>query len=159
MEIMATRQARYIAWVLSDLDRLYTLPHVLNCHTVEVPTELIESELFTQFVKPYLTEKQWITHLQTKQINVMYFSMNEESNYIDGVMWQPLHVPDCYDDKTLSSFLNHLVRKGVDIKEEAVEKDTLVITTFDPEVFAELKDNVSNFIRLLEFASQLDFVE
>ena len=157
MDVLKSKQARYVSWVLSDLDRLYTLPHVLNDNTV--PDTIIESELFNQFVKPYLIENKLQFSIPTKQINVMYFSMNEEEVKIDGVMWQPMHVPSCYDNKTLIAFLNKLIRKDVEIKEEAASQDTLVITTFDPEVFTELCDSVGNFIRLLEFAGRSYWVE
>lgn len=159
MDVLKSKQARYISWVLSDLDRLYSAPHALNQHTL--PDEIIESEFFNTFVKPYILEKPYRFRfgVPTKQINVMYFSMNEENTKVDGVMWQPLHVPACYDYKTLIGFLNQLIRKGVEIKEEAVEASTLVIVTFDPEVFADLRDSVQNFIRLLEYAAILDPVE
>ena len=152
MDILKSKQARYISWVLSDLDRLYTLPHVLNDNTV--PDTIIESEFFNTFVKPYLIDNKRPFSIPTKQINVMYFSMNEEEVKIDGVMWQPMHVPSCYDNKTLIAFLNKLIRKDVEIKEEAASQDTLVITTFDSEVFMELSDSVANFIRLLESAGR-----
>ena len=157
MDVLKSKQARYISWVLSDLDRLYSAPHALNQYTL--PDEIIESEFFNTFVKPYLTMNRFRFGVPTKQINVMYFSMNEENTKVDGVMWQPLHVPACYDYKTLIAFLNQLIRKGVEIKEEAVEANTLVIVTFDPEVFADLRDSVQNFIRLLEYAATLDPVE
>ena len=157
MDVLKSKQARYVSWVLSDLDRLYTLPHVLNDNTV--PDTIIESELFNQFVKPYLIDNKLPFSIPTKQINVMYFSMNEEEVKIDGVMWQPMHVPSCYDNKTLIAFLNKLIRKDVEIKEEAASQDTLVITTFDPEVFTELCDSVGNFIRLLEGAGRSYWVE
>ena len=157
MDILKSKQARYISWVLSDLDRLYTLPHVLNENTL--PDEVIESEFFNQFVKPYLIDNKLPFSIPTKQINVMYFSMNEENTKIDGVMWRPMHVPACYDNKTLIAFLNKLIRKDVEIKEETASQDTLVITTFDPEVFTELCDSVGNFIRLLESAGRSYWVE
>lgn len=157
MDVLKSKQARYISWVLSDLDRLYTLPHVLNDNTV--PDTIIESEFFNTFVKPYLIDNKPPFSIPTKQINVMYFSMNEEEVKIDGVMWQPMHVPSYYDNKTLIAFLNKLIRKDVEIKEEAASQDTLVITTFDPEVFTELCDSVGNFIRLLESAGRSYWVE
>ena len=157
MDILKSKQARYISWVLSDLDRLYTLPHVLNDNTV--PDTIIESEFFNTFVKPYLIDNKLPFSIPTKQINVMYFSMNEEEVKIDGVMWQPMHVPSCYDNKTLIAFLNKLIRKDVEIKEEAASQDTLVITTFDSEVFMELSDSVANFIRLLESAGRSYWAE
>ena len=157
MDVLKSKQARYISWVLSDLDRLYTLPHVLNDNTV--PDTIVESEFFNQFVKPYLIENKLPFSIPTKQINVMYFSMNEENTKIDGVMWQPMHVPASYDDKTLIAFLNKLIRKGVEIKEEGASQDTLVITTFDSEVFMELSDSVANFIRLLESAGRSYWAE
>lgn len=159
MEVLASRQARYIAWVLSDLDRLYTLPIVLNHRTIQVPMELIESELFNEYVKPYLDRKQLTTSIPMKEINMMYFSLDKEANQIDGVIWQPLHVPACYTDEKVVGLLNKLVRKDITIKADSLEQNTLVIPTFDPEVFAELKDYAVNFTRLLEFASKLDTVE
>lgn len=159
MDILKSKQARYISWVLSDLDRLYTAPHALNQYTL--PDEIIESEFFNTFVKPYILEKPYRFRfgVPTKQINVMYFSMNEDNTKIDGVMWQPLHVPACYDHKTLIAFLNQLVRKGVEIKEEAVEANTLVMVTFDPEVFEDLRDSVQSFNQLLMYASKFDPME
>lgn len=157
MDVLKSKQARYISWVLSDLDRLYSAPHALNQYTL--PDEIIESDFFNTFVKPYLTMNRFRFDVPTKQINVMYFSMNEENTKIDGVMWQPLHVPEFYDHKTLVAFLNQLVRKGVEIKEEAVEANTLVMVTFDPEVFEDLRDSVQSFNHLLTYASKFDPME
>lgn len=157
MDVLKSKQARYISWVLSDLDRLYQRPFMPNQDSL--PDEIIESEFFNRFVKPYLLENRFHFDVPLKQINVMYFSMNEENTKIDGVMWQPMHVPAFYDDKTLIAFLNKLIRKDVEIKEEAASKDTLVITTFDPEVFTELCDSVGSFIRLLESAGRSYWAE
>ena len=157
MDILKSKRVRYISWVLSDLDRLYQRPFMPNQDSL--PDEIIESEFFNRFVKPYLLENRFHFDVPLRQINVMYFSMNEENTKIDGVMWQPLHVPAFYDHPTLVAFLNQLVRKDVEIKEEAVEANTLVMVTFDPEVFAELSDSVGNFTRLLEYAYRLDQVE